>query len=100
MLLKKAKYKIAICHIPPTNGWHGNQEITKKWVPVLNEAGVHLFIAAHEHRHRIQKPSEAIKFPVIVNSNNNVIKASISEKEARFRIFDTTGKLVDELIIP
>lgn len=97
---KRAKYKIVICHIPPTDGWHGNQEITKKWVPVLNEAGVHLFIAAHEHRHRIQKPSEAIKFPVIVNSNNNIIKASISEKEARFRIFDTTGKLVDELVVP
>jgi hypothetical protein len=97
---KKAKYKIVICHIPPADGWHGNQEITKKWVPILNKAGVHVFIAAHEHRHRMQKPSEAIRFPVVVNSNNNIIKASISEKEARFRIFDTAGKLVDELVIP
>ncbi|MBX3239423.1 MAG: metallophosphoesterase [Chitinophagaceae bacterium] len=96
---KKAKYKIAICHIPPTDGWHGNREVKNKWAPVLNDAGVDLFIAAHEHRHRIQKPSDAIKFPVIVNSNNNIIKASISEKEARFRIFDTAGKLVDELVI-
>lgn len=97
---KKAKYKIVICHIPPAEGWHGNREITKKWVPILNRAGIHVFIAAHEHRHRIQKPSEAMQFPLIVNSNNNIIKASISEKEARFRIFDAAGKLVDELIVP
>lgn len=96
----KSKYKIVICHIPPADGWHGNIEIKKKWAPILNKAGVTLFIAAHEHRHRIQKFSEAVKFPVIVNSNNNIIKAGISEKEARFRIFDTAGKLVDELIFP
>ncbi|MBX3257719.1 MAG: metallophosphoesterase [Chitinophagaceae bacterium] len=96
---KNAKYKIAICHIPPADGWHGNQEIKKKWVPVLNKAGINIFIAAHEHRHRIQKSSGAIQFPVIVNSNNNIIKASISEKEARFRIFDTAGKLVDEWVV-
>ncbi len=97
---KKAKYKIVICHIPPADGWHGNREITKKWVPILNRAGIHVFIAAHEHRHRIQKSSETMQFPIIVNSNNNIIKASISEKEARFRIFDAAGKLVDELIVP
>lgn len=96
---KKAKYKIAICHIPPSHGWHGNQEIEKKWVPVLNEAGIDIYISGHEHRHRIQKPSETIKFPILVNSNNNIIRANISEKEARFRIFDTGGKLVDEMII-
>jgi hypothetical protein len=36
----------------------------------------------------------------MVNSNNNIIRASISEKEARFRILDTAGRLVDELIVP
>lgn len=94
---KKAKYKIAICHIPPANGWHGNQEITKKFMPLLNEAGIQVMLSAHEHRHRIDK--SFAKFPIIVNSNNDIIKASISDKEARFRIFDPAGKLVDELSI-
>ncbi len=97
---KKAKYKIVICHIPPAKGWHGNVDITQKWLPVLNKAGVNLLIAAHEHRHRIQQPSDEVRFPIIVNSNNNIIKATISEKEARFRVLDTTGKKVDELVIP
>ncbi|MCF3109143.1 metallophosphoesterase [Niabella sp. CC-SYL272] len=96
---QKAKYKIAICHIPPANGWHGNQEITKKWVPILNEAGIQVMLSAHEHRHRIQQPSDATRFPIIVNSNNHIIKASITESEARFRIFDPMGKLVDQLSI-
>lgn len=96
---KNAKHKIVICHIPPANGWHGNQEIMQKWVPILNNAGVDLYIAAHEHRHRIQQPTQEMQFPLIVNSNNNIIKAAISEKEARFRILDASGKLVDELVI-
>ncbi|WP_300598070.1 FN3 domain-containing metallophosphoesterase family protein [Niabella sp.] len=96
---RKATYKIAICHIPPANGWHGNQEITKKWLPILNEAGIQVMLSAHEHRHRIQQPSETTRFPIIVNSNNNIIKASITDKEARFRIFDPSGKLVDELSV-
>ncbi|WP_211218100.1 hypothetical protein [Niabella aurantiaca] len=97
---RNATYKIAICHIPPANGWHGNLEITKKWVPILNEA-IQVMLSAHEHRHRIQQASEAIRFPVIVNSNNNIIRAGVTDTEARFRIFDLGGKLVDELrIVP
>lgn len=97
---KKAKYKIVIGHIPPASGWHGNQELIQKWVPILNQAGINLYIAAHEHRHRIQKADDRIKFPILVNSNSNIIRASISDKEARFRIFDSTGKAVDEWIVP
>lgn len=96
---KKAKYKILVCHIPPTGNWHGNEEIIKKWMPILNNSGIQIYIGAHEHRHRIVKPNEKAKFPVIVNSNNNIIKASVSEKEVRFHIYDTTGHQIDELSI-
>lgn len=96
---KKAKYRIVIGHIPPARGWHGNEEITQKWLPILNKADIDVYIAGHEHRHRIQKPDSTMQFPLIVNSNNNIIKASISEKEARFRIFDSAGKVVDEWVV-
>lgn len=95
---KKAKYKILVCHIPPTGKWHGNEEIIKKWMPILNKSGIQLYIGAHEHRHRMVQPNEISNFPIIVNSNNNIIKASISDNAAQFQIFDTTGKQVDELI--
>lgn len=96
---KKAKHRIAICHIPPDAGWHGSSEILEKWVPVLNDAGVQVMLSGHEHRHRIIQPNAAVKFPVIVNSNNNILKAKISGQEARFSIFDPGGKKVDELVI-
>lgn len=100
-VFKKAKYKIAICHIPATagSGWHGNQEILKKWVPILNDAGIQVMISGHEHRHRIIQPDATVKFPVLVNSNNNIIKAKISDKEARFSVFDPEGKKVDEIAV-
>jgi len=96
---KKAKYKIAICHIPPDPDWHGSADILEKWVPILNEAGVQVMLSGHEHRNRIIKPDAAIKFPVIVNSNNSILKAKISDKEARFSVFGIDGKKIDELII-
>lgn len=98
-VFKKSKYKIAVCHMPPTTGWHGNEDILKKWVPVLNDAGIQVMLTGHEHRHKIIQPSAAIKFPVIINSNNNLIKAYLSDKEARFSMLDTLGKKVEELIL-
>lgn len=96
---RKAKYKIAICHVPPADGWHGSQEIKKKWVPILNEAGIQVMLSAHEHRHRIEQASASMKFPLIVNSNNNIIKAKITAGEASFSIFDLSGKLVDKVTV-
>lgn len=96
---KNAKYKIAICHIPPATGWHGSREILNKWVPILNNAGIQIMLSGHEHRHRIIQPDATVKFSVLVNSNNNIIKAKISDQEARFTVFDLNGKKVDELII-
>lgn len=95
----KARFKIAICHIPAVNGWHGNEEIINKWAPILNDAGIHIMLSGHEHRHRFVPPNPVVKFPVLVNSNNHIIKAKISNQEARFTVFDTTGKKVDERVV-
>ncbi|MBK7099017.1 MAG: metallophosphoesterase [Sphingobacteriales bacterium] len=96
---KKAKFKIAICHIPAVNGWHGNEEIVNNFAPILNDAGIQLMISAHEHRHRIVQPTAKVKFPIIVNSNNNLLKAKISAKEASFTIVDSTGNKVEDFFI-
>ncbi|MFT3903785.1 MAG: FN3 domain-containing metallophosphoesterase family protein [Niabella sp.] len=96
---KKAKFKIAICHIPPGGSWHGGRDIFEKWVPILNDAGIQVMLSGHEHRHRIQQPNADVKFPVIVNSNNDILKAKISDREARFSMFNLDGKKVDELIL-
>ena len=40
---KQAKFKVVIAHMPPSadlNIWHGQKDVLKKFVPILNELGV------------------------------------------------------------
>lgn len=96
---KNAKYKIAICHMPPFGGWHGEDEILKKFVPILNKAGVQLMLSAHFHRPLIRQADDIIHFPVIVNDNDQVVVANIDDQNGIFQIIDLDGKVVDEVII-
>ncbi len=94
---KNARYKIVICHMPPMGGWHGSIDIERKFVPILNKAGAQIMISGHLHRHVKQMPTAAIKFPLLVNSNLNIIKADISADKAVFKVVDQQGKQVDEI---
>lgn len=96
---KGAKYKIVICHMPPFGGWHGEEEIFEKFVPILNKAGVQVMISGHLHRHIIKKATNEIKFPIIVNSNNNVLRVDLNDEEGIFKVLDQQGKTVDQIII-
>lgn len=92
---KNAQYKIVICHMPPFGGWHGEQDILDKFVPILNKAGVQIMLSGHLHKHILQQKSATVNFPVLVNSNNNVIKASFSESEGLIKVLDQKGSLVE-----
>ena len=73
---KQAKFKVVIAHMPPSadlNIWHGQKDVLKKFVPILNELGVDLMLCGHLHRNKYEEPSAGIKFPVLVNSNNSVV---------------------------
>lgn len=95
-----AKYKIIICHMPPFGGWHGEEEIMRKFVPILNKAGAQIMISGHLHRHVVQKPNTAIHFPVLINSNNNVVKVDVNAKTATVKVLDQTGKIVEKIELP
>lgn len=45
------------------------------------------------------EPKDGVRFPVIVNSNNTVLKAEAGAKELNIRILDMEGKEVDKLTI-
>lgn len=95
-----AKYKIIICHMPPFGGWHGEEDIQQKFVPILNKAGAQIMISGHLHRHVLQKPTAATKFPVLVNSNNNLIKVDVNAKTATVKVLDQAGKVVERIELP
>ncbi|WP_293947297.1 MULTISPECIES: FN3 domain-containing metallophosphoesterase family protein [unclassified Sphingobacterium] len=96
---KDAKYKIIICHMPPFGGWHGEQEILKKFVPILNKAGAQIMLSGHLHKHIIQHATNSIHFPIIVNSNNNVLRVDLTNENGTFKILDQQGKIVDQIMI-
>lgn len=97
---KDAKYKVVVCHVPPFGGWHGEQEIAEKFVPLLNEAKAQVMIAAHLHRH-VKKAAEPGKhqFPIMVNSNMNMVKASADQNKLLIQVLDQKGKVVDSMEI-
>lgn len=96
---KDAKYKVVICHMPPFGGWHGEQEILEKFVPILNKAGAQIMLSGHLHKHIIQNATNSIHFPIIVNSNNNVLRVDLSNEKGTFKILDQQGKVVDQVVI-
>lgn len=79
---KNAKYKIIICHVPPIVDWHGERDIAKKFLPILSNAGAHIMLTGHWHKHHIAQANQIHQFPVIGNSNKNMIKVHIDAQKA------------------
>lgn len=96
---KEAPFKVVVCHIPPFGGWHGDQEVTEKFIPLLNNADVDIMLCGHLHRYIRNEAKDGVKFPVIVNSNNTVLKAEAQNNKLNIKILDQDGKEVDKLTI-
>lgn len=98
----KASVRVVICHIPPTfdrDAWHGQQEVMDKFVPLLNKAHVDVMLCGHLHRYVKIKPSEGLRFPIIVNSYNTVLEGTVSDKNLIIRVMDKEGEVIDTEVI-
>jgi predicted phosphohydrolase len=100
-LYQESKVKIAILHMPPMEGnWHGNIHLRETLLPVLNEANVTAMFSGHTHRYSYNKPEpEKINFPVLVNSNNAVIKCDIINGKVKASIITADGNKPSELLL-
>lgn len=96
---KEAPFKVVVCHIPPFGGWHGDQEVAEKFIPLLNKANVDIMLCGHLHRYVRNEPKDGVRFPVIVNSNNTVLKAEAQPGKLSIKILDLEGKEVDKLTL-
>ena len=95
----ESPFKIVIVHMPPFGGWHGEDEIAKKFVPLLNEAGIDIMLCGHMHKYLYQKQQDWINFPVIVNSNNTVLKAVSDNQMLNIKIINDKGEQIDSIQI-
>ncbi|MDR0994663.1 MAG: metallophosphoesterase [Tannerella sp.] len=95
----EAPFKVVVCHMPPLHDWHGENEVLTKFVPLLNQAGVDLMLAAHLHRHWKMAPTSEVHFPVLINSNNNVLTGDATAHKLSIQVTNQEGKEVDSLVI-
>jgi len=96
---RDAPFKVAICHMPPFEGWHGPQEIIDKLVPLLNEAKVDIMLSGHLHRHVKSEPDAKVQFPVLANGNEAVIKGKVTKNELVLDVIGLDGKQIDKITI-
>lgn len=96
----EAAYKVVICHMPPFGGWHGAVEIAEKFVPLLNQAGVDIMLSGHLHRH-VNRPADPAThaFPVLVNANTSIVKASADSQRLQIDVVGQDGKIIDSITI-
>lgn len=86
--------------MPPFGGWHGELDIAEKFIPLLNEANPDVYLCAHLHRTiRKNAGEDSVRFPILVNSNNSLLKADVDNKKMDIRIYDLSGKEVEHLLI-
>jgi len=90
-----APFKVVILHMPPFGGWHGEEEMAQKFVPLLNEAKVDVMLCGHLHKYIHQQASNGVNFPIIVNSNTNVVRAEADAKLLSFKIINEKGEQVE-----
>lgn len=95
-----APFKVVVAHIPPLGGWHGEIEIADKFMPLLNEAKIDLMLCAHLHRYLRRNAEPGVhNFPIVVNSNNTVLKAKANSRELKIEIVDLKGVVIDSLTV-
>lgn len=96
-LVTGARFRIVIAHMPPSISkdiWHGQKEVLEKFVPALNKLGTDLMLCGHLHVNQYEEPGDTIRFPVIVNSNESVLSAEVSQDRIDVTITDINGKTV------
>ena len=98
-LYRDAPFKRVICHMPPFGDWHGSRELFEKFVPLLNDAKPDLMLSGHLHQKQIHPASAEVHFPVIINSNNDVLEGEIIGNELKIKIKDRSGKQEDEYVV-
>ena len=98
----EATFKIVVAHMPPGSGrsqWHGQKEVMEKFVPILNNANIDVMLCAHLHRYVNNQPDSEIKFPIITNAHQTVLKGVAKNDQLELVVKDLDDKIVDQIIL-
>lgn len=98
---RKAPYHIVVCHVPPVGDtWHGPAHSKALWLPILNKAGIDIMLCGHLHQHEFhEKGFEGAQFPVLINSNKDVVKVKADTDALRLDIANRKGEAVGKPLV-
>lgn len=98
---KSAPFRVVVIHIPPMDiDWHGSLDIRKKFLPVLNEAGISVMLCGHTHRYKFieAKPGE-LNFPILINSVNTALEVKANDQNMTIQRKNTKGVVLNKHVI-
>lgn len=98
---RNAPFRIVLCHMPIYKQERMNyamQFLADHYGPVLEKAGIDLFISGHTHRFAyLNSQDSGFGYPVLVNSNNTFVEVSVENNEIKLLIKDTEGLISNEI---
>ena len=100
---KAAAVKIVIIHIPPkSSGWHGEAEIARLFVPILNQAGIDAMFCGHIHKYRFSEandPTYGCNFPIVCLPNRVRADIEVSKEKISYSITNANGEITNNKIL-
>lgn len=100
---KAAPVKIVIIHVPPkSSGWHGEAEVARLFVPILNQAGVDAMFCGHIHKYRFSEPNDptyGCNFPIVCAPNRSRMDVEVSKERIKYSITNAEGEIINKEII-
>ncbi len=94
---QQAAFRVVIMHIPPvSSSWHGTRDVTRKFIPILNNARISVMLSGHTHNYRfIDKGEEpGIEFPILINDDETWLDIVV-DKKIEILQKDMTGKTLN-----
>ena len=100
---RAAAVKIVIIHIPPkSSGWHGEAEIARLFVPILNQAGIDAMFCGHIHKYRFSEandPTYGCNFPIVCLPNRVRADIEVSKERVSYSITNANGEITNNEIL-
>ena len=104
---ENAGHRIVCGHIPisqKNDGWHGSVDLQNKFLPILNQANVDLYICGHTHEPKLEKSGKNHNFTLVTGGgptsyengkDTSYIKANVSGSGLEVLLYNINGKLID-----
>lgn len=89
-----APYRVVILHMPPYGSeWHGSRDLRRKFVPILNEAGITVMLCGHTHRYSFMEANHGKnQFPILINANNTSLEVMADLGKMTITHKNTSGR--------